>query len=183
MARPGLFDTDGVPWGWFDVCGQDQGWFDRDLLCYPTGAPPPWFLGLLYQGGWDETADFFTAYVQDSASMANIASAELLAWHLGGWEEDEVFGKTLFGVPDPDLEARVAEELGIGFYGRQVSFKDFESKILSDQRALVRREEFRQTVETIAAESAEERRMKLLVRRTVTIAGVTYVAWKILMWL
>jgi len=38
MARPGLFDTDSVPWGWFDVCGQDQGWFDRDLL---TAASRP----------------------------------------------------------------------------------------------------------------------------------------------
>jgi len=41
VARPGLFDTDGVPWGWFDTCGQDQGWFDRDLLTYPAAVPPP----------------------------------------------------------------------------------------------------------------------------------------------
>ena len=41
MARPGIFDTDGVPWGWFDTCGQDQGWFDRDLLTYPPSQPPP----------------------------------------------------------------------------------------------------------------------------------------------
>ena len=41
MARPGIFDTDGVPWGWFDTCGQDQGWFDRDLLTYPAVVPPP----------------------------------------------------------------------------------------------------------------------------------------------
>jgi hypothetical protein len=183
MARQGIFDTSAVPTGWFDVCGQDQGWFDRDLLFYPATQPaPPWYASLLYQGGWDETADHFTAYVQDSAAMANLASAERLLWHLDGGE-DAVFGKTLFGVPDPELEARVAEELGMGAYGRQVSFKDFEDKILSAQRALVRREEFRQTVETIAAESAEERRMQLLVRRTITVAGVTYFVWKIAMWL
>lgn len=41
MARPGLLDTCGVPWGWFDTCGQDQGWFDRDLLTYPEVVPPP----------------------------------------------------------------------------------------------------------------------------------------------
>ena len=41
MARPGIFDTDGVPAGWFDECGQDQGSFDRDLLTYPTVVPPP----------------------------------------------------------------------------------------------------------------------------------------------
>jgi hypothetical protein len=176
MSRQGLFDTDAVPWGWFDVCGQDQGWFDRDLLFYPLQSPQPWYASLLYTGGWDETSDEFYA------STETVVSAEQLTWHLGGWEEDQVLGKTLFGVDDRELEARVAWELGIEPYSRQVTFKDFESKILEAQRAVEKRAEFSQTMATISAESAEERQMALI-KRTITLAGVTYIVWKVIVWL
>jgi hypothetical protein len=72
MARPGLFDTNAVPWGWFDVCGQDQGWFDRDLLTYLIPTP---FRRRAPGGGgyWQEVEELnpFYGYVP-----------ELSAWEL-----------------------------------------------------------------------------------------------------
>ena len=144
MPRQGLNDTTAVPAGLFDKCGQDQGFFDRDLLYFPTGpTPPPWYLSLLYTGGWDPTSDeFFKG--------------------------------------DPALVANVAWELGADGYGREVTFRSFEGKILAEQRDTEKRAEFRQMAEVYAAEHAAK--MKII-KRAITIAGVTYIVWKIVMWL
>ena len=158
MARQGLFDTTAVPAGLFDRCGQDQGWFDRDLLTYPAHALPPWYLNLLYIGGWDETADVFNAYVQDSGATANVASAELLAWRLGGWEEDEMF-PTRFGVPD--LEARIAKELGI--VAQETAPQGLPLSRFAGPLVIQRTQSIR-----------EDERTKHIVDATVTVNGITY---------
>ena len=136
MARPGLLDTNGVPWGWFDKCAQNQGWFDRDLLTYPVTSEPPWYSSLLYVGGWEP-------------APSEVDAARGAAW-----------------------------ELGLDDYTLEVTFKAFEEKILTAQRDERKRDEFRQMAVTFHAERLEK--MKI-VRRAVTIAGVTYIIWKLAM--
>jgi hypothetical protein len=91
--------------------------------------------------------------------------------YTGGWEEESAM--------DP-LDAGVSWELGLGPYEDGVSFQAFEQKILEAQQDETRRDEFRQMAKVFGEEHAEK--MKL-VRRAVTIAGVTYVVWRLIMWL
>jgi hypothetical protein len=87
--------------------------------------------------------------------------------------------RTLFD-PELPLDGDIAWELGVDAYSEGVTFEAFEQKILGGQKDEAKRAKFREMIATFGAERAEK--MKL-VKKVITVAGVSYVVWKILLWL
>jgi hypothetical protein len=71
-------------------------------------------------------------------------------------------------------------ELGFDDYSERVTFAQFERKIISAQHAEEKRAEFTQMTTVFGQEAAIRSR---LVKQVLTIAGVTYVVWRVLAWL
>ncbi|MGC1581031.1 MAG: hypothetical protein WA766_06090 [Candidatus Acidiferrales bacterium] len=89
--------------------------------------------------------------------------------YIGGWEP---------APSEREMAAGAAWELGLDTYGLAVTFKAFEEKILVAQHDSMKRDEFRQMAATFHAERLEK--MKI-VKRVITVAGVSYVVWKLVM--
>jgi hypothetical protein len=83
-----------------------------------------------------------------------------------------------------DCPEEVAWELRIGDFGRQVTFDQFERKILTRQKDEASLAAFHQMIAVFRDE--ERARIELLktqVKKAITIVGVGYVVWKVLLWL
>jgi hypothetical protein len=134
-------------------------WFDRDVFTSnDPGAAAGWF-------DFDYLHPPFESTPQEWAFLLTLGGAR--------WADDYFY---LF-----DQYKDLAWELGFDDYStRGVTFEQFERKITMRQSAEEKRDEFRQ-ITTVFGQEAQVRAK--MIKTAVTIAGVTYVVWRVLMWL
>lgn len=100
----------------------------------------------------------------------------LLAMGGARWADDYFFMRG----PDAEKYANLTWELGLDDFDAEVTFRQFEQRILSAQHYEAKRAEFTQMTTTFGEEAAARAK---LVKQIITVAGVSYVVWRVLMWL